>query len=75
MANNQQLTLIDAFLYTIKFKYYYRRCGQTSNWSNNIKKRYQNGTLSIEKMREVVVTAGYFYTVPEKFILKNDDDV
>lgn len=75
MADNKQITLIDAFLYTLKFKYFYRRCGKSSQWAGNLRKRYQMGKLSIDTMREVVVTAGYFYTVPEKFVLKHDDDI
>ena len=71
----ETMNLEQAFWYTIQFKYFYRRCGMSSQWGTNIRARYTNGTLSETKMREVVVKAGYFYRNPETFIRKDIDDI
>jgi hypothetical protein len=71
----ETMSLEQAFCYTLNFKYFYRRCGMSSQWGNNIRNRYALGILSETKMREVVVRAGYFYRNPESFIRKDIDDI
>lgn len=69
------LSLEQAFVYTISFKYFYRRCKMSCQWASSIRKRYEAGSLSNDKMREVVIRSGYFYRSPETFIKKDIDDI